>query len=112
MAANDNIEPSAPAYASQPATLQQQHSSSTDNGYPDEKTASAPVDQYAVDPEKQSTRVGSLRADSDQSANKKPPNFMARHWKKFAQTLGFILFTVLVNRIRGSLGEKEPCAPD
>ncbi|KAK0705760.1 Na+ dependent nucleoside transporter C-terminus-domain-containing protein [Apiosordaria backusii] len=92
MATNDNIEPSASAYPAQTTTLQQQSSASTDTGYPDEKNASAPVDQYAVDPEKQSTRVGSLRADSDKSNQR--PSFLSRHWKLFAQAAAFILFTV------------------
>ncbi|KAK0672161.1 putative sodium/nucleoside cotransporter [Cercophora samala] len=94
MATNDSIEPSAPPYSAQPTALQQQSSSSTDTGYPDEKTASAPVDQYAVDPEKQSTQAGSLRGEEVQP-DKKPWDpalrFLKRHWKTI---LGFLAFVV------------------
>ncbi|KAK4195550.1 putative sodium/nucleoside cotransporter [Triangularia verruculosa] len=96
MATNDGIEPSAPAYTAHPAGLQQQPSTSTDTGYPDEKNASAPVDQYAVDPEKQSTHVGSLRADSDRTGRKPMPflaAFLLRHWKTLLGAAGFLVFT-------------------
>lgn len=87
MAVNDTIEPNAPAYL--------QHSSSSEAG-PDTKTAVP--DQYAVDPEKQSTRVGSLRADSEHSEEspRRGPVYemFKRHWKLVAQVAGFLLMTV------------------
>ncbi|KAK4182271.1 putative sodium/nucleoside cotransporter [Podospora australis] len=86
MAVNDTIEPNAPAYL--------HHSSSSEAG-PDVKTAVP--DQYAIDPEKQSTHVGSLRADSESSDQpRRGPvyAFVKRHWKVVFQVVGFLLMTV------------------
>ncbi|VBB80639.1 Putative sodium/nucleoside cotransporter [Podospora comata] len=93
MATNDNIEPSAPPYSAQPTAFQQQSSSSTDIGYPDEKNASAPV-QYAVDPEKQSTQAGSLRGDGRSSLPTVILRLVERFFWKVVQIALFIVFSV------------------
>ncbi|KAK4132219.1 putative nucleoside:sodium symporter protein [Trichocladium antarcticum] len=59
----------------------------------DEKNAS-PVEQYGVDPERQSTRVGSLAGRSDSSDQKGAlRQLWDRHWKLLAQVVSFMVFT-------------------
>jgi CNT family concentrative nucleoside transporter len=63
----------------------------------DDKNASVPVEQYAVDSEKQSERVGSLRARSESEQERGPVKALwDRHWKKLAQLVVFMLFTASV----------------
>ncbi|KAK3988793.1 Na+ dependent nucleoside transporter C-terminus-domain-containing protein [Cladorrhinum sp. PSN332] len=94
MASTDNIEPKAPAYSEVVSgDLKKEKSSSTENGFPDDKESSGAVAQYGVDPEKQSSHVGSLRGE--QSEERGPVGqLIARHWKIPAQILVFIVFTV------------------
>lgn len=95
MASTDNIEPKAPTYTDATADLKKQKSSSTEDGFPDDKERSGAVAQYGVDPEKQSSHVGSLR--EEESETRGPVmEFVHRHWKIPAQIAVFILFTVLV----------------
>lgn len=62
----------------------------------DEKNAS-PVEQYGVDPERQSTRVGSLAGRSDSSGQKGAlRQLWDRHWKLLAQVVSFMVFTASV----------------
>ncbi|GAB1318315.1 Concentrative nucleoside transporter C-terminal domain-containing protein [Madurella fahalii] len=97
LAAQDTIEPSAPTTTfPQQQHLEKQLSSSSsgaDAGV-DAKNASLPVEEYGMDPEKQSERVGSLQARSD-SENERGPlvRLWQRHWKKLAQLVAFMVFT-------------------
>jgi CNT family concentrative nucleoside transporter len=63
----------------------------------DDKNASVPVEQYVVDSEKQSERVGSLRARSESEEERGPVRALwDRHWKKLAQLVTFMVFTAFV----------------
>jgi CNT family concentrative nucleoside transporter len=61
----------------------------------DEKNAALPVEQYAVDSEKQSERVGSLQTRSDPKRGLLH-SLWHRHWKKAAQLVTFMVFTASV----------------
>lgn len=98
-AAQDTIEPSAPTITFPHQHLEKQpssNSSGADAGV-DGKDASFPVEQYDIDPEKQSERVGSLQARSDSESERGPlATLWQRHWKKVAQLVTFMVFTASV----------------
>ena len=106
VAGRDSIEFSAPTPIShqQQQTLEKPHSTSTsgaDAGFMDEKNPSLPVQDYAVDPERQSTRVGSLAARSDSEEERGPVRKLwDQHWKKLCQIIVFKLFTASVSPFR------------
>ncbi|KAG7284622.1 hypothetical protein NEMBOFW57_009227 [Staphylotrichum longicolle] len=86
---HDNIEFT--ETPSQQLRLEKQSSSSSSGpgARTDEKNAALPVEQYAVDSEKQSERVGSLQARSDPERG--PLRALwHRHWKKAAQLVTFM----------------------
>ncbi len=63
----------------------------------DDKLAPLPGEPYAVDPEKQSERVGSLHGSSGPEPVRGPfATLWHRHWKKVAQLLAFMVFTASV----------------
>ncbi|KAL2133751.1 hypothetical protein VTI74DRAFT_1733 [Chaetomium olivicolor] len=66
----------------------------THNPSADDKNASLQAEQYGVDSEKQSERVGSLRAKSESDRERGPVRALwDRHWKVLAQLLTFMVFT-------------------
>lgn len=92
---HDTIEFSAPVSA-QPGLEKQPSSGSSGAGVgTDDKNASYPVEQqYGVDSEKQSERVGSLQARSHSDRERGPLAAMwHRHWKILAQLVAFMVFT-------------------
>lgn len=97
-AAHDNIESGPPHH--QQHELEKDHSSSSTGpgagAGVDDKAAHLPLEQYAVDSEKQSERVGSVTARSKpESETERGPleALWHRHWKKVAQLLTFMVFT-------------------
>ncbi|KAK4151718.1 Sodium/nucleoside cotransporter 2 [Chaetomidium leptoderma] len=90
---HDTIEFSAPPSD----RLEEQHSSGSSGpgADVDEKNTPLPIErQYGVDSEKQSERVGSLRAKSESSKERGAlAAFWHRHWKKLAHLLTFMVFT-------------------
>ena len=106
----DGIEYSAAHHQQQQQQqFDQRYRSSTSAADPatDEKNASVPVEQYGVDPEKQSERVGSLAARSDSDAGNLKGlarQMWDRHWKVAAQLIAFIVFTVSVTPSRHLMG--------
>jgi hypothetical protein len=103
MASHDSIEPKAPAYSEfAPGDLKEQKSSSTENGFPDDKEGSGAVAHYGVDPEKQSSHVGSLRGE--ESVQQRGPIYRAfiAHWKIAAQVVLFKVMTASVSRASNS----------
>jgi CNT family concentrative nucleoside transporter len=101
---HDGIELSTPP-AQQPR-LEKQHSSSssghgTGAAVDDDKHAPSPAEQqYAVDPEKQSERVGSLHVSEDEPERGPLLALWLRHWKKVAQLVTFMVFTAFVTPFR------------
>ncbi|KAK4233436.1 Sodium/nucleoside cotransporter 2 [Achaetomium macrosporum] len=91
-AGQDSIEVSAPAHQHQ---MEKQHSpGSSGVGAGMDKTAVPPVEQYAVDSEKQSEKVGSLHARSESERERGALEaFWHRHWKILAELVVFMLFT-------------------
>lgn len=93
----DRIESSAPALHQQ-HELETQHSSGSSGAGAgvavDGKNATLPAEQYGVDSEKRSERVGSLRAKSESERERGPlAALWHRHWKKVAQLVTFKVFT-------------------
>lgn len=88
--------------ASQQQQLAKQHSSGgsssgADAGI-DDKKASPPLEQYALDPERQSERVGSLRARSESEGGRGAVAALwHRYWKILAQLIAFKVFTASVS---------------
>lgn len=105
-AAQDTIEPSVPAgtFPSQQYLEKQTSSAGSSSGVDagvDGKDVGPPVEQYGVDPERQSTKVGSLQARSSSEEERGPVAAMfLRHWKKMAQLIIFKLFTASVSPAR------------
>jgi CNT family concentrative nucleoside transporter len=67
----------------------------------DEKNTSRPVEQYGVDPEKQSETVGSLHGRAEPEGPSWTERFpilavCRRHWKPVAQLVLFMVFTASV----------------
>lgn len=75
------------------------HSTSTNGAgtsIKDEKDSSLPVEQYAVDPEKQSSRVGSVAAQSGAGEKSPLEVFVRRHFYKAVWLIVWMLFTASV----------------
>jgi CNT family concentrative nucleoside transporter len=92
---HDTIEFSDPAPPQYPLDKQRSSGSSGPAAAIDDKNSSLPVEQYGVDSEKQSERVGSLRARSESDDHERKPivALWHRHWKKVAQLVTFMVFT-------------------
>ena len=92
----DTIEATAPAAAQQQPLDTRKSSGSS--GVPPEadKTATSPAEQYGIDSEKQSERVGSLHNSESAYAPTPLIDVLYRHWKKVAQLVVFIVSTVFV----------------
>jgi CNT family concentrative nucleoside transporter len=99
---HDTIEFSAPVSAQPPLEKQPSTGSSGAGVGTDDKNASYPVEQqYGVDSEKQSERVGSLQARSHSERERGPLAAMwHRHWKNLAQLVAFMVFTASVTPFR------------
>ncbi|KAK3903796.1 Sodium/nucleoside cotransporter 2 [Staphylotrichum tortipilum] len=105
MASSDGPPPASPGHdiieTTVPAAQQQQQqqdtrkSSGSSGAPPDaDKTASSPAEQFGIDSEKQSERVGSLHNSESAFAPTPLVDLLRRHWKKVAQLVAFVLFTV------------------
>ncbi len=109
--AHDIVEFSAPP--AQQHQLEKQQSSSSSRPVSgagmDDKVTPLPVEPYAVDPEKQSSRVGSLHASSGPEPVRGPlAALWHRHWKKAAQLLAFMVFTASVTPLHLCLPTPPP----
>ena len=95
---HDTIEFSDSAPPQYPLDKQRSSGSSGPAAAIDDKNPSLPVEQYGVDSEKQSERVGSLRARSESDNPERRPivDLWHRHWKKVAQLVTFMVFTASV----------------
>ena len=97
--AHDSVEFGAPPVQQHQLEKQQSSSSSgpASGAGMDDKLTPLPVEPYAVDPEKQSERVGSLHASCGPEPVRGPlAALWHRHWKKAAQLLAFMVFTASV----------------
>lgn len=104
---HDSIE-----FTETPSQLRLEKQSSSSSSGPgartDEKNAALPVEQYAVDSEKQSERVGSLQARSDPERGPLR-TLWHRHWKKVAQLVTFMVFTASVIPLPGARSVPRAC---